>query len=136
MTNSNGFTLIELMIVVVIIAVLASIAIPSYNEQVTKSKRSDAKSMLLTMASQQERYFYDENQYAANLSALGYSANTVESNEGHYDLSVSAATSTTYTLQAAPKGGQLANDTKCGTLTINSIGQKTESGTASVDVCW
>ena len=94
MNKSNGFTLMELMIVIAIIATIASIAIPTYNEQVMKSKRSDAKSMLLTMASQQERFFYDENAYAQDLSTLGYAANTVESDEGYYDLSITSPSST------------------------------------------
>ena len=125
----------ELMIVVVIIGVIASIAIPSYNDYVKKARRTDAKSMLLTIASQQERYFFDENQYANNLSTLGYASNVMVSNEGYYDLSVSAATTTSYTLQAVPKGAQVS-DSKCGTLSLNSVGQKTESGTATASDCW
>lgn len=135
MNKSDGFSLMELMIVIAIVATITAIAIPAYNEQVMKSKRTDAKSMLLTIASQQERFFYDENNYAADLSTLGYAADIVVSDEGHYDLSIAAATSTSYTAQAVPKGSQ-ANDVKCGTLTINSIGQKTESGTDTVDYCW
>ncbi|MFK5947927.1 MAG: type IV pilin protein [Methylococcales bacterium] len=138
MKKMAGFTLIELMITVAIVGVIVAIAIPSYSNYVMKARRADGISMLLRVAAQQERYSYDENTFAANLSTLGYSANTVSSAENYYNISVAAvpaANSTSYTLLAVPTGAQ-ADDTECGTLSIDAQGTKAKTGTGSVSDCW
>lgn len=95
----NGFTLIELMIVVVIIGILAAIAYPSYQNYSRSTRRSDAQTALLQVANQQERFFTECNWYATTLSGtracgtsagngvLGYSTT---SPDGHYVISISA----------------------------------------------
>ena len=70
----RGFTLIELMVVVAVVAILAAIAYPSYINQVRKSRRADAKSALLDLATRQERFFSTQNTYTNNAANLGYSA--------------------------------------------------------------
>ena len=70
--RSRGFTLIELMITVAIVAILAAIALPSYYQYILRSNRSAAESLMQEMASAQERYMVDARQFASSASALGY----------------------------------------------------------------
>lgn len=143
---SAGFTLIEIMVVVVIISILAMIAYPSYQDSVNKTRRSDAKNALLNAAALQERYFTENNSYwVTDMSNIGGSA----SKEGYYTLSVanpgtagctSGANNYCYTLTATAVGAQLASDTTCRTLVLDHTGNKTStdsSGTANAaNTCW
>jgi type IV pilus assembly protein PilE len=141
----GGFTLIEVMIVVVIISLLATIAYPSYTQFVMRSKRQAAKNMLYTIADRQEQFYQDNKIYAANLSTLGFEANTIGlDNSGEralatatdltYVLDLVDATATTYTVQAVPKNQQAARDTDCATLTLTQAGERTQSGDGQN--CW
>ena len=124
--KQQGFNLIELLIVIVIVSILAAIALPSYQESVRKSNRSDGQAHLFEAASRMERYFYKNNIYHTDLTELGYSATTaVASPEGHYNLSVLAATAscpiaTCYKLQATALNNQVPD----GDITLDSLGQK------------
>ena len=123
--DDNGFTLIELMITVVIIGILASIALPSYQESLRKGRRSDGQAELLRIASLQERYFYNNGEYAENLSDLpSFSADAVISPEGFYTLSVDNPSSCTkshcFRLKATPRGSQAGDDN----LLLSSTGVK------------
>jgi len=139
----QGFTLIELMIAVVIVAILAAIAYPSYQEQVSKSRRADAKGAMLGFATAMERHYTSTGSY---LAAAAGGANTgapaifateapLDGATKYYDLTISAATSSTYTLQAAPKNAQ-AGDI-CGNLTLTHAGVKGFSGGGGTTaLCW
>lgn len=141
----RGFTLIELMIVVAAIAILTTIALPSYQSYVIKSRRTDAKNGLLDLASREERYFSVNNTYTTDLSLLGYgvAANTTSvainaSGQSYYTLNATAATATTYTATAVPTGAQAA-DTTCATYQIDQLGTQTNwSGTTQITGtgCW
>jgi type IV pilus assembly protein PilE len=133
MQQFKGFTLIELMIVVAIVGILATIAYPSYQEHLMKSRRSDAQALLLDLAARQERYYFDEAKYANKLTLLKYSADTINTPEGYYSVTTSNTT-TEFTATATPQGAQATD--KCGNLSIDQIGQKTRSGTAPLDRCW
>jgi len=154
MSKQRGFTLIELMIAVVIIAILAAVGYPSYTEYINRGKRAEGKSALMRAAQQMERYYSLTNCYPSNTAACSTKA-TCGGNASssalalcHADIRVfsgdSAASSaynitvTTnaqdFTLSATPITG--FNDTKCGTLTLNNTGAKTSSGTDSVQNCW
>jgi len=139
-----GFTLIELMIVLAIVVILVTVALPSYRDYVLKSNRSLAEGVLLEVAGRQEQFFVNNNQYATLLTQLGYSATTVGLNQeretgaagsGVYNLSFSAASATAFTAQALPTGGQ-ADDVKCATLSLTHLGVKGATGTGSTADCW
>jgi type IV pilus assembly protein PilE len=131
--NTVGFTLIELIVSLAILAIIASIAYPSYLSYMTKTRRSDGQTALLDLSNRMERYFTMNNTYAgATLANLGLGSNSAE---GFYRLNIRDATATSYTLEAIPQGAQ-ASDTECGTLTLDQLGQKGESGTGTVSACW
>jgi type IV pilus assembly protein PilE len=150
--RDRGFTLVELIVAMVILATLAAIAIPSYSIYVLKSHRTEAKSALLDLASLEERYFSTAGTYSNNPPDLGYpgtAGTAFPVGSGWYNVLVSvnaaiaptalipAGTPATYTITATATGQQLP-DTACATFTINSAGQQTATGTdvnASVD-CW
>jgi type IV pilus assembly protein PilE len=135
---THGFTLIELMITVAIIGVLAAVAYPSYTSHVVKARRSAMESFMLNVANKQEQYVLNSRAYADTLAKLGLTVPTDVSSYYNVTLAAdNAAAPPTYLVTAAPKGAQLSNDTKCGTLTLNNAGTKTEGGTAtSVTECW
>mgnify|MGYP003609124512 FL=1 len=141
-TLLKGFTLIELMIVVAIVAILAAIAYPSYQDSVRKSRRADAKAALLDLAQFMERNYTTANRYdqnsagtAINTNALPFKVVPRDGGPKSYDITLVVA-QTTFTLSAAPYGNQV-ND-KCPTLTLNQASAKGISGTSSLTAveCW
>ena len=130
---SRGFTLIELMVVVAIVAIIMAIAIPSYQEQVRKSNRGLAKSDLLELTQCAERY------HTTNGTYVGFEAATACDVDGKddantYDFAADAIARTTFTLSATAQGGQSAD--KCGDLGINQANVRTHSAGAAADRCW
>ena len=119
-----GFSLLELMIVIVIVAILAAVAYPGYQQHVVRTNRAAAQQYLLEVSSLQHQFILDNRSYAATLAALGTSPATAISD--YYTVTVSgvnnAASPPTFTLQATPKSGtpQQGSDT----LTVNHLGQK------------
>ena len=131
--RARGFTLIEVLIVCVIVGVLTAIALPSYQSQVQKSRRSDAKSALVGAAGQMERYFTERGTYAtATLGSGGVYAATTQN--GYYTLSLANLTVSTYTLRASPAGPHVGDP--CGTMTYTDQGVKGVTGSLSVSQCW
>jgi type IV pilus assembly protein PilE len=133
MARVRGFTLLELMIVVVIIAILAAIAIPTYGRYAIRAHRVDGHEVLLRIANAQER-FYSTNNHYGSLTELGY---TSQSEKGYYSVSMNpaaASTTQTFTATATPVGGQAKDD--CQNLTINNAGVKASSGTTTNGSCW
>jgi type IV pilus assembly protein PilE len=131
--RSYGFTLVELAIVVAVIALLATIALPSYFSQVQKSKRTEGRAALLAAASQMERYYTERSTFAsATLGSTGVYPNVTE--HGYYTLALTNLGASTFTLNATPAGSN-AGDV-CGTLTYTQQGVKGFTGSADPSLCW
>lgn len=142
LTRAAGFTLIELMVVVAIIAVLTAIALPAYTSYITKTHRVAAEGCLAESANYMERYYttnlsYKSGSAGANALPTFDCATTQQTGSYYrYDLPASALSVSSYQVEAVPIGSQLANDTKCGTLTLDQTGKRTVSGTGAVSECW
>lgn len=136
----SGFTLIELMITVVIVAILVGIAVPAYTSQVRKSRRTDARNAILDIAAREERFLSLANAYTAVPTDLGYPGaawpQNVTNNFYSVNVTLPAGPNPAFLITATAIGIQ-AGDTACATLSLNQIGQQTATGspTASVD-CW
>ncbi|MFA6902826.1 MAG: type IV pilin protein [Gallionellaceae bacterium] len=142
MRTQRGFTLIELMIVVVIVAILAAVAVPSYRNHIVKSNRAAAQSFMLQAANREEQIMLDMRNYAAVASNADFPNAPTNASPGvnlpvpdsvskFYNLSIATGTGT-YTVSAAPKGSQQTDDTSCGTLTLTQAGTKGPSTSG----CW
>lgn len=132
---SGGFTLIELMIAVAIVAILAAVAYPSYLNQVARSKRGAAQGFMMEVSAAQQRFLLDARQYTATLGAGGLAMTVPATVSGGYNVTL-AATATTFTVTATPQGRQATNDAQCGTLSINQLGVQTASGSGGLTACW
>lgn len=137
----DGFTLIELMITITILAILAAIVIPSYNAQVRKSKRSDAITSLNMAAQDLERCRSDFLAYD-NANCTNYTVG-LASNQKFYTISSTVQLPQAFTLQAAPAANSSqTNDTNCALFTLDHTGQRTaqnSAGTTSAEItaeCW
>lgn len=139
--HAGGFTLVELMVVIVIATILITIAVPSYTNQIRKSKRTDAKTALLDMAAREERYMATNSAYTTDPTLLGYGAFPATLPNGDYqinapvvtvaDPTTTPPTQPTYTLNATTYGTQ-TKDTTCASFTLNNLGVQTATSTS----CW
>lgn len=123
MNRSRGFTLIELAIVLIIIAILAAIAIPAYSRYAFRARRTEGQQLLQSMAIAEERWYATNNQYGT-LSQIGF--NTTTSQNGYYNADIPASAGTSaqaFLIEAVPQGAQAAD--ACQKLTINNAGAKT-----------
>ena len=114
--TNKGFTLVELLIVVVIISLLAMVAVPSYNKSVAKARRADAQASLANLSGAMERWFTEKQSYLeaagpedtptdTGVPRIYHSQTPVDGNVKFYNLTIEAATAGSYTLRATPIGG-------------------------------
>lgn len=150
---NRGFTLIELMIVVLIISIIATVAYPNYISSMQKTRRSDAIASLNEVARLQEEFFVRNRSYAETLVKLGYGSNTIDSQQTEYDLSMTVTPSgcaagtticTGYVVTAVPntntsqKIGQQKDDT-CQSFSLDNLGHQTSKNKSNSDSsakCW
>ena len=146
----SGFTLIELVIVVAIIAILAAIAYPTYRDSVRKSRRADAKSVLLQAAQWMERFYTENNAYDKNRGGTavalpaGLSKSPIDGTK-YYNIALTACggattvTASSFTLSAKPIMGTDQASDRCGGLTLTNTGARgtcVASPPPTVDECW
>lgn len=150
----SGFTLIEVMITIVVVAILMSIALPSYRSTVLKAKRSAAKTVLFTIASKQETFRLDNKTYADTFVKLGYDATldattdklyvddqnnvSTTSADSVYEVVINSGTANTFLLTATTTSNTSQDDdTNCKTFSINQLNVKIskDSSNAAHD-CW
>ncbi|MDB2629915.1 prepilin-type N-terminal cleavage/methylation domain-containing protein [Luminiphilus sp.] len=113
-TAYKGMTLLELMIVIAIVSILASIAMPSFNNSVMKARRADARNSLFDWQLRQAEYFADNLSYANVPTVNGSELDPVDSGESYYDITATNFSTTTFQMTATPKSGTTqASDSDC-----------------------
>lgn len=140
-----GFTLIELMLVIVLLAIFLILALPAYTRQVQSSQRSIASTALMSTMARQQQFFGRHGRFAGDLTELGYVSSPYALNVNGKELESGGADRiylielTTadrgYLLLAAPQLGQVS-DVLCGTLSLTSLGVQGVSGHGEVSRCW
>jgi type IV pilus assembly protein PilE len=126
--NIKGFTLIEMMIVVAIVGVLATVAYPSYVDQVRRSHRSEAQTVLMNLANRQQQFLLDTRSYADTVGALTIPIPASVSAFYTVTMVVGTATAPEFTAIASPLASQASD--KCGVIQITHTGEKTPTN------CW
>ncbi len=130
----RGFTVVELMVVLVVTGLLAAVAYPSYSAQLTKGRRADAKQSLIELAQKLERFYTERSTYVgATLGGTGiYSSSSVG---GFYNLAITSQTAAGFTVTATPTGRQTGD--ACGTFGYNQAGDKVVAGGSMTTAsCW
>ena len=151
--GQSGFTLVELMVVVVIVAVLGSIAIPGYTDYVARARRETAQQQLLEIASRQEQFFMDNKTYASSLASLGYNNNIIGTDENGnvvefldedmtyayvvWVMETINGTVTDYRIGGISWGVQRSRDEDCVWHYLDADGAQTSYGySGAADLCW
>ncbi len=142
--RAAGVTLVEIMVVVGIVALLAAVAVPSYRQYTIRAHRTEAKAALLRLAANQERFYFQNNQYSLDPEALGFADGLSE--QGVYTLVIDTDAGVTQdwfaTATPTPGGGRngidQTVDTECTSFTLTSAGIRTATPlpNGANDRCW
>jgi type IV pilus assembly protein PilE len=139
-----GFTLVELMVTIVIGSILLSIAVPTYQSHIRKSRRTDAKTALLDLATREERFSSMQNAYTDDPANLGYSTFPQPVSSNYYNIGKPLVTlaqpgvAAVFTATATPAGTQ-TKDTQCQSFSIDSTGKQSavdSGGNDTTTICW
>ena len=126
-----GFSLIELLAVLAIVVIIASISYPLYSSHVIKARRHHAEAALVSLAQRLEEYYSLEDTYK-NSNKLVEEFNVING----YKLIIRNPNDEHFTISAVPSGDQAKRDRQCGTLSLNDRGQRSVSGHGSAQSCW
>ena len=154
---NKGFTLIELMITVAVIGILAAIALPAYNEQIARGRRTEAQTVLIAASQWMERFYTENYSYSANSSGTAVTDSTQfparfstspvpGQGTAMYTIGV-VATATTYTITATRQTGSFMSADRCGNMTVDNFGRRSivdgtytaqagASKAAAITYCW
>jgi type IV pilus assembly protein PilE len=162
--SASGFTLIELMIVVAVVSIIVAIAVPTYQNQIRHSRRTDAKTALLDAAVREEKYLSLSNTYSATPANIGYTGSFPQNvGSGYYQIYVCMGTATTSTSSSASctatsaattgtsfvvaaianAGTSQAKDSTCQYYAVDNTGTQYSSdntagtsGNTTTSTCW
>lgn len=130
MNKMNGFTLVELMVVLGIIAIISTVAYPAYQDNIRKANRADGMAMAMEVAQRLERCYTAYGAYNNANCPTG----PIESSEKHYEINI-VADASSFTVTADPVSARQLKDTQCASLSIDNTGKKSASGPKGLD-CW
>ena len=135
--RSRGFTLVELMVTILVGAILAAIAIPTYTSQIRKSRRTDARTAVMDAAAREERFFATHNAYSQTSTDLGYATFPAPVGQYYTLTVVCTAACAGFTATASPiQTGPQVNDTACTSFTVDQTGLQTATPAANNTLCW
>ena len=129
----QGVTLMELMIVIMIIGILAAVAYPNYRDYAARAKRNEAKAALLQIATNQERFYLNNNSYSNDMTQLGFASDPFISATGSYTIDIAPGADATNFLGTAFYNFSDNESTKCNYFDIDGRGQRTS---LPLTDCW
>jgi type IV pilus assembly protein PilE len=138
--KNKGFTLTEIIIVLVIIAILVAIAMPIYHQRMLKAQRSDGKLALMTLATAMEKYYGTHHTFKT--ATIGKDdpktdvLSSAKSPEGYYQLRIITQDKDSFVIEAHPLGKLVKEDVKCGSFRLNHMGNRSITGHGTLQECW
>jgi type IV pilus assembly protein PilE len=147
MKRTKGFTLIEMLVVVGMIAALTALALPAYSKYVDRSRRVEGQALANMVAQRQERFFSTYNKYTSSLTGsgnagLGMTASpgcggSICSENGFYTVAVVTSNNDQeFTVTVTPRASTTQDDDKCGSLRLQGSGAKSYTGLETNGKCW
>ena len=130
----RGFTIVELMITVVVVAILTSLGYATYTEQISKSRRAAARALVMDVMQHEERFYTENSTYTTALTAMGYGA-TLYTDRNAHSISLAAGATGTIATSVAVTATAVLTDAKCTALTLTSANAQSGTGSNST-VCW
>lgn len=130
----RGFTLVELMITVVVVAILTSIGYAAYTEQIAKSRRAAARALVMDVMQHEERFYTENATYTTDLTAMGYGA-TLYTDRNTHSISLAVGATGAIATSVAVTATAVTTDAKCTSLTLTSANAQSGTGSQSA-VCW